>query len=159
INQAMISAISPQASAMTEKQVGELLRQRHKIQPGQSDDFMVRNMTDVAQTSAQVTTLLTVLLGSIAAISLIVGGIGIMNIMLVSVTERTREIGIRMAVGARPNYIRLQFLTESTMLSLMGGAIGMAGGGALAAIIARILGWPSLVSGIAVIVAFAFSTA
>src|SRR5205823_5618571 len=113
ISQAMISAISPEASSVTEKQVADLLRQRHKIQPGQTDDFMVRNMTDVAQTSAQITTLLTVLLGSIAAISLIVGGIGIMNIMLVSVTERTREIGIRMAVGARPNYIRLQFLTES----------------------------------------------
>src|SRR5437016_14291625 len=121
----MISSISQQASAVTEKQVSELLRQRHKIQPGQTDDFMVRNMTDVAQTSAQVTTLLTILLGSIAAISLIVGGIGIMNIMLVSVTERTREIGIRMAVGARPNYIRLQFLTESLMLSLMGGLIGI----------------------------------
>src|SRR5437588_432780 len=159
INQAMISAISPQASAVTEKQVSELLRQRHKIQPGQTDDFMVRNMTDVAQTSAQVTTLLTILLGSIAAISLIVGGIGIMNIMLVSVTERTREIGIRMAVGARPNYIRMQFLMESVALSLMGGLIGVLIGGSLAAIVSKVLGWPTLVSGLSGRVWFAFATA
>jgi len=159
INQAMISSISPEASAVTEKQVSELLRQRHKIQTGQTDDFMVRNMTDVAQTSAQVTTLLTILLGSIAAISLIVGGIGIMNIMLVSVTERTREIGIRMAVGARPNYIRLQFLTESLVLSLVGGFVGVLIGGSLAALIARVLGWPTLVSALSVFVSFAFATA
>jgi putative ABC transport system permease protein len=159
INQAMISAISPEASAVTEKQVADLLRQRHKIQPGQTDDFMVRNMSDVAQTSAQVTTLLTILLGSIAAISLIVGGIGIMNIMLVSVTERTREIGIRMAVGARPNYIRLQFLTESLVLSLVGGFVGVVIGGGLAALIARVLGWPTLVSALSIFISFAFATA
>jgi putative ABC transport system permease protein len=155
----MISAISPEASSVTEKQVADLLRQRHKIQPGQTDDFTVRNMTDVAQTSAQVTTLLTVLLGSIAAISLIVGGIGIMNIMLVSVTERTREIGIRMAVGARPNYIRLQFLAESLVLSLVGGFIGVIIGGSLAALVARVLGWPTLVSVLSVFVSFVFATA
>ena len=159
IGQAMISSISPEASAVTEKQVAELLRQRHKIQPGQTDDFMVRNMTDVAQTSAQITTLMTILLGSIAAISLIVGGIGIMNIMLVSVTERTREIGIRMAVGARPNYIRLQFLTESLVLSLVGGLIGVLIGGSLAALVAHFLGWPTLVSAISVLISFAFATA
>jgi putative ABC transport system permease protein len=159
ISQAMISSISEAASSVTEKQIAELLRQRHKIQPGQTDDFMVRNMTDVAQTSAQITTLMTILLGSIAAISLIVGGIGIMNIMLVSVTERTREIGIRMAVGARPNYIRLQFLTESLVLSLVGGLIGVIIGGALAILISRVLGWPSLVSALSVMVSFAFATA
>ena len=159
INQAMISAISPEASSITETQVAGLLRQRHKIQPGQTDDFSVRNMTDVAQTSAQVTTLLTILLGSIAAISLIVGGIGIMNIMLVSVTERTREIGIRMAVGARPNYIRLQFLTESLVLSLVGGFVGVVIGGSLAALIARVLGWPTLVSALSIFISFAFATA
>src|SRR5438105_12720594 len=159
INQAMISAISPEASAVTETQVAGLLRQRHKIQPGQADDFMVRNMTDVAQTSAQITTLMTILLGSIAAISLIVGGIGIMNIMLVSVTERTREIGIRMAVGARPNYIRLQFLAESLVLSLVGGFVGVVIGGSVAALIARVLGWPTLVSALSVLVSFAFATA
>src|SRR5215470_8040572 len=154
-----IPSISPEASTVTEKQVAELLRQRHKIQPGQTDDFMVRNMTDVAQTSAQITTLMTILLGSIAAISLVVGGIGIMNIMLVSVTERTREIGIRMAVGARPNYIRMQFLTESLVLSLVGGFVGVLIGGSLAALIARVLGWPTLVSALSVFVSFAFATA
>jgi putative ABC transport system permease protein len=159
ISQAMISAITPEASAITETQVAALLRQRHHIQSGQTDDFMVRNMTDVAQTSAQVTTLLTVLLGSIAAISLIVGGIGIMNIMLVSVTERTREIGIRMAVGARPNYIRLQFLTESLVLSLVGGLIGVIIGGSLAALIAHVLGWPTLVSALSILISFVFATA
>jgi putative ABC transport system permease protein len=158
ISQAMISSISQEASPVTERQVTELLRQRHKIQPGQKDDFIVRNMTDVAQTSAQITTLMTLLLGSIAAISLIVGGIGIMNIMLVSVTERTREIGIRMAVGARPNYIRLQFLTESLVLSLVGGSIGVIIGGSLAAVVAHFLGWPTLVSAVSVLISFAFAT-
>src|SRR5947208_9479174 len=159
IHQAMLSSVSAQASAVTEKQVTELLRQRHKIQPGQTDDFLVRSLTDVAQASAQVTTLMTILLGSIAAISLIVGGIGIMNIMLVSVTERTREIGIRMAVGARQNTIRLQFLTESLVLSLAGGAVGVVIGGTLATLVWRVLGWPTLVSALSVLISFAFATA
>ena len=101
---------------------------------------------------------MTLLLGSIAAISLVVGGIGIMNIMLVSVTERTREIGIRMAVGARPNYVRLQFLTESLVLSLMGGLVGVLIGGAIAALVSRILGWPTLVSALSVLISFGFAT-
>jgi putative ABC transport system permease protein len=119
---------------------------------------MVRNMTDAAQTFTQLTTIMTLLLGSIAAISLVVGGIGIMNIMLVSVTERTREIGIRMAVGARPNYVRLQFLTESLVLSLMGGLIGVLIGGGIAALVSKILGWPTLVSALSVLISFAFAT-
>jgi putative ABC transport system permease protein len=131
-----------------------LLRQRHNIPEGEADDFMVRSNSDAAQTFEQLTTIMTLLLGSIAGISLVVGGIGIMNIMLVSVTERTREIGIRMAVGARPSYIRLQFLTESVMLSVMGGSVGMLIGGILAAGIAAALGWPSVVSGLAVAIAF-----
>jgi putative ABC transport system permease protein len=135
-----------------------LLRQRHKIAPGETDDFMVRNMTDAAQTFTQLTTIMTLLLGSIAAISLVVGGIGIMNIMLVSVTERTREIGIRMAVGARPNYVRLQFLTESLVLSLMGGLVGVLIGGVIAALVSRILGWPTLVSALSVLISFGFAT-
>src|SRR5262252_690274 len=158
INQAMVSAISQEASGVTQRQITELLRQRHKISAGESDDFTVRNMTDAAQTFTQLTTIMTLLLGSIAAISLVVGGIGIMNIMLVSVTERTREIGIRMAVGARPNYIRLQFLAESLVLSLVGGFIGVIIGGSLAAVVARFLGWPTLVSALSVLVSFAFAT-
>ncbi|PYS45456.1 MAG: multidrug ABC transporter substrate-binding protein [Acidobacteria bacterium] len=158
INQAMVSSVSQQASAVTQTQIAELLRQRHKIPPGQPDDFFVRNMTDAAQTFEQLTTIMTLLLGSIAAISLVVGGIGIMNIMLVSVTERTREIGIRMAVGARPNSVRLQFLMESVTLSLMGGLIGVIIGGGLAAIVSKVLGWPTLVSAVSVLISFAFAT-
>jgi len=158
INQAMVSSISQEATGVTQRQITELLRQRHKIAPGESDDFMVRNLTDAAQQFTQLTTIMTLLLGSIAAISLVVGGIGIMNIMLVSVTERTREIGIRMAVGARPNYVRLQFLTESLVLSLMGGLIGVLIGGGIAALVSRILGWPTLVSALSVLISFAFAT-
>jgi putative ABC transport system permease protein len=158
INQAMVSAISQEATGVTQRQITDLLRQRHKIAQGESDDFMVRNMTDAAQTFTQLTTIMTLLLGSIAAISLVVGGIGIMNIMLVSVTERTREIGIRMAVGARPNYVRLQFLTESLVLSLMGGLIGVIIGGGIAALVSKVLGWPTLVSALSVLVSFAFAT-
>jgi putative ABC transport system permease protein len=159
INQAMVSSISEQASAVTQRQITDLLRQRHKIAQGESDDFMVRNMTDAAQTFESMTTIMTLLLGSIAAISLIVGGIGIMNIMLVSVTERTREIGIRMAVGARPSYVRMQFLMESVALSLLGGLIGVLIGGTLAAVVSRLLGWPTLVSALSVFISFAFATA
>jgi len=159
ISQAMVTGVSETGAKLAEKQIADLLRQRHKIAAGEADDFMVRNMADVAATSAQLTTIMTLLLGSIAAISLIVGGIGIMNIMLVSVTERTREIGIRMAVGARPNYIRLQFLTESLMLSLMGGLIGIMIGGSISLGISGVLGWPTLVSGLSVFVSFAFATA
>jgi putative ABC transport system permease protein len=158
INQAMVSAISQEASGVTQRQITDLLRQRHKIAPGENDDFLVRNMTDAAQTFEQMTTIMTLMLGSIAAISLVVGGIGIMNIMLVSVTERTREIGIRMAVGARPNYVRLQFLTESLVLSLMGGLIGVVIGGGLSALVSKLLDWPTLVSGLSVLVSFAFAT-
>ncbi len=159
INQAMISSVSQQASGVTQTQIAGLLRQRHKIPQGQPDDFMVRNMTDAAQTFEQLTTIMTLLLGSIAAISLVVGGIGIMNIMLVSVTERTREIGIRMAVGARPNSVRLQFLMESVTLSLMGGLIGVIIGGGLAAIVSKVLGWPTLVSALSVLISFACARA
>ena len=158
INQAMVSAVSQQATTITQQQITLLLRQRHKIAAGEADDFLVRNMTDAAQTFTQLTTIMTLLLGSIAAISLVVGGIGIMNIMLVSVTERTREIGIRMAVGARPNYVRLQFLTESLVLSLMGGLIGVLIGGAIAALVSKLLGWPTLVSALSVLISFAFAT-
>jgi putative ABC transport system permease protein len=152
ISQAMVTGVSEAGSKLAQTQIAELLRQRHRIVPGESDDFTVRNMADVAATSAQLTTIMTLLLGSIAAISLIVGGIGIMNIMLVSVTERTREIGIRMAVGGRP-------LTESLMLSLMGGLIGIVIGGSISLGISGFLGWPTLVSSLSVFVSFAFATA
>jgi putative ABC transport system permease protein len=158
INSAMISFISPSAARVGENQVTELLRQRHKTPPGQ-DDFMVRNMTEVAETAEQTNQVMTLLLGSIAAVSLIVGGIGIMNIMLVSVTERTREIGIRMAIGARPSYIRMQFLTESVVLSLMGGLLGLLAGIAASVAISKLLNWPTLVSPLSMIISFGFAAA
>ena len=158
ISQAIISAVTQDATAVAQRQIIGLLRQRHRIGAGDTDDFSVRNMSDVAATGQQMTAIMTLLLGSIAAISLIVGGIGIMNIMLVSVTERTREIGIRMAVGARPSYIRLQFLTESLVLSLTGGIIGVIIGGSLAAFISGVLGFPTVVSALSVMVSFASTT-
>ena len=159
IGQAMISATSERGASLAETQIAELLRQRHRIPEGEPDDFRIQNMSDVAAASGQVLRIMTLLLASIAGISLMVGGIGIMNIMLVSVTERTREIGIRMAVGARPSYIRLQFLTESVVLSLTGGIAGMLIGGSAAAAFGWYFEWPSLVSTLAVAIAFSFSTA
>jgi len=159
IDNAMVVTASPLASRVAETQIAELLRQRHNLRADEPDDFQIRNLTDVAQAAEQVTTILTLFLGSIAAVSLLVGGIGIMNIMLVSVTERTREIGIRMAVGARAGQIRMQFLTESVVLSLAGGVIGILFGSALAIAISRVMGWPVLVSSLAVIVSFVFSAA
>jgi putative ABC transport system permease protein len=159
IGQAMVSADSERGAAMAETQIAELLRQRHRIPEDEPDDFRIQNMSDLASLSGQVLSIMTLLLAGIAGISLMVGGIGIMNIMLVSVTERTREIGIRMAVGARPSYIRLQFLTESIVLSLMGGITGMFIGGSVAAGFAWYVGWPTLVSTLAVVIAFSFSTA
>ncbi len=157
INAAMVSGVSSDASLLAQAQISDLLRQRHRIAPGMPDDFMIRNITDIAQAAEQTNQVMTLLLGSIAAVSLIVGGIGIMNIMLVSVTERTREIGVRMAIGARPSYIRMQFLTESITLSLIGGLIGVLSGGLLAIGISRILHWPTLVSPLSILISFAFA--
>ncbi len=125
LNSIDVSAVTAEKTAEAQSQIENLLRDRHKIQAGADDDFNVRNMADIAESAAEATQMMTVLLGSIASISLLVGGIGIMNIMLVSVTERIREIGIRMAVGARERDILLQFLTEAIVLSLLGGLIGV----------------------------------
>ena len=143
IDSVMISCTSSSASHVAQTQITELLRQRHKLRPNDADDFHMQNLTDIADTAEQTTQIMTLLLGSIAGVSLIVGGIGIMNIMLVSVTERTREIGIRMAIGARPSHIKMQFLTESMVLSMIGGAIGMLLGVTLSMTIAKILRWRS----------------
>jgi putative ABC transport system permease protein len=125
INSIDVSAVSPERTSEAQKQIEELLRERHRIAPGADDDFQVRNIADVAESAAESTRIMTILLGSIASISLIVGGIGIMNIMLVSVTERIREIGVRLAVGARERDILLQFLIEAVVLSVTGGLIGI----------------------------------
>jgi putative ABC transport system permease protein len=121
----MVQAGSASASARAQREIADLLRQRHRIGAGRDDDFTIRGQEEIANAATATTKTLTVLLGSIASVSLIVGGIGIMNIMLVSVTERTREIGIRMAVGARGHDILLQFLSEALTLSLIGGVIGI----------------------------------
>jgi putative ABC transport system permease protein len=120
-----VRAVSASQMVEAQTQIQDLLRVRHRIAPGAEDDFTVRNMSEIAESAAEATQMMTVLLGSIAGISLLVGGIGIMNIMLVSVTERIREIGLRMAVGAREKDILLQFLTEAIVLSMMGGLIGI----------------------------------
>ncbi len=120
-----VRAVSADKMAEAQAEIEDLLRVRHRIAPGAEDDFNVGNMSEIAESAAESTKMMTVLLGSIAGISLLVGGIGIMNIMLVSVTERIREIGLRMAIGAREKDILLQFLTEAIVLSLMGGLIGI----------------------------------
>ena len=160
INQGMMKAISPEATAIAEGLTISLLRQRHNIVPGQDeDDFSIGNLSEVADAAQETTIIMTLLLGSIAAISLVVGGIGIMNIMLVSVTERTREIGIRMAVGSRPGYIRLQFLAESIMLSMAGGVIGVLFGGVASLLISEFFAMSTVVSTTSVLVSFGFAAA
>ena len=156
---AYVSAISQDATYTAQTQIAELLRQRHKLAPNQPDDFTVRNMTDVAEAANETNNIMTMLLGSIAGVSLLVGGIGIMNIMLVSVTERTREIGIRMAIGARSSAVRRQFLIESIVLSLTGGMVGILLGIAVSLTIPLMLGWPTLVSTAAIIGSVIFSAA
>lgn len=156
---AYVSAVSPQATFTAERQITELLRQRHNIQPGEEDDFGVRNLTDIAETAEEANRILTLLLSSIAGVSLLVGGIGIMNIMLVSVTERTREIGIRMAVGARSRHVRLQFLIESVALSLVGGLIGILVGIGISFLLSGFFDWPRLISPMAILMSVAFSIA
>jgi putative ABC transport system permease protein len=155
----MVSAISREASYTAQQQITSLLRDRHRIRSGQDDDFMVRNLADVADLADQQARLFTVLLASIASISLIVGGIGIMNIMLVSVTERTREIGIRMAIGATEGDVQQQFLIEAVVLSLVGGAVGIMSGVGASYLITQTLGWPVLVSPMAIVAAVVFSMA
>ncbi|MCX8159558.1 MAG: ABC transporter permease [Candidatus Saccharicenans sp.] len=125
INSIDVAAVSADRTSEAQRQIEELMRERHRIAPGADDDFQVRNIADVAESAAESTKIMTILLGSIAGISLIVGGIGIMNIMLVSVTERIREIGVRLAVGARERDILLQFLIEAVVLSVTGGIIGI----------------------------------
>jgi putative ABC transport system permease protein len=139
------------------KEIEALLRQRQKLQPGQDNNFMMRSQEEIASMAAENTKILSMLLGTVAAISLLVGGIGIMNIMLVSVTERTREIGLRMAIGAKGNHVLAQFLLEAIVLSLVGGAIGVVLGAAASRLITRLFGWPVQVELTSVALAFGFS--
>jgi len=153
----VVSATSAADAAPAQAQVEELLRARHRIAAGNPDDFRVRNLSEIASAQQEGARTMTSLLAGIALVSLVVGGIGIMNIMLVSVTERTREIGLRMAVGAKPRSILTQFLVEAVALSVAGGIVGTAAGlGAAAWLVAR-FGWPMLVQPQIILAAVAFS--
>src|SRR2546426_8388629 len=145
--------------AEAEAQMRELLRQRHRLQPYQEDDFTLRNLSEILQTQEESSKVMTYLLAAIASVSLLVGGIGIMNIMLVSVTERTREIGLRMAVGARRRHILLQFLIEAVTLSLIGGVIGIALGVGGSNAINALAEWRTVLAPEAILLAFGFSAA
>ncbi|HMD35412.1 MAG TPA: ABC transporter permease [Vicinamibacterales bacterium] len=157
IQQAQVSAASATDTTPTADRIAALLRVRHKIQTGDPDDFMVRTMEEMASVRVQATQTMTALLASIAGVSLLVGGIGIMNIMLVSVTERTREIGLRMAIGARGRDVLLQFLVEAIVLSLVGGTIGILLGFGLSQGVTYWMTWPTAVSAQAVGIAFGFA--
>jgi putative ABC transport system permease protein len=154
-----VQAATAGQMAEVQSAITDLLRQRHRIQPGADDDFMLRNQQELSEAMTATTDVMTALLAAIASVSLLVGGIGIMNIMLVSVTERTREIGIRMAVGARGHDILLQFLIEAVALSSTGGLLGILFGVGGARLITMIKEWPTLVSPQSIIIAFAFSAA
>jgi putative ABC transport system permease protein len=154
-----IQAATPALMKDVQQQVTELLRQKHRIAEGREDDFLVRTQQEITETATETSRTMTTLLGCIAGVSLLVGGIGIMNIMLVSVTERTREIGVRMAVGARGRDILMQFLIEAVTLSIVGGIIGiLAGVGSSRALSAK-MGWETLTSPESIVTAFVFSAA
>jgi ABC-type antimicrobial peptide transport system permease subunit len=152
-----VSATAPEEVPQAIEQITQLLRRRHHLRDGQPDDFAVRDWTEMSNTLASTSRLMTNLLLSVALISLVVGGVGIMNVMLVSVTERTREIGIRMAVGARPRDIQRQFLTEAVLLCLLGGSAGIAVGHGAAVAVRELLHWPTVPSLTAVVTAVAVS--
>src|SRR5207253_3381720 len=151
------SAISAKVVDQAEQEIAALLRERHHIRAGADDDFNLRHPTEIAEVVKQSTQTMELLLAAIASVSLLVGGIGIMNIMLVSVTERTREIGLRMAIGAKGRDVRLQFLIEALVLSLFGGSIGIALGFGLAQGVTLWQGWQTAVSANSVAVAFGFA--
>ncbi len=153
----MVKATSTDDLGRAEEQIKQLLRQRHRIGPTQEDDFTVRNLTQMLQLTEQASRVMSLLLAAIAGVSLLVGGIGIMNIMLVSVTERTREIGIRMAVGAKTWDIRTQFIIEALILSMIGGLIGIVLGITLAELLSTLAGWSILISVWAIVMSFGFS--
>jgi putative ABC transport system permease protein len=152
-----VSAKSPDAIQGAMSEMKALLRQRHRLGPGQDDDFMMRSQEEIAATAAESTRTLSTLLAWVAAVSLVVGGIGIMNIMLVSVTERTREIGIRMAIGAKSRHVLAQFLLEAVTLSIVGGAIGVALGIGASRGVAKLLGWSVFVNPSWIVLSFGIS--
>ena len=157
IGRIMISAADGASTAKVQADIERLLRERRKIGPDQEDDFAVADMKQIAQAQTATTSVLTVLLGAVAGVSLLVGGIGIMNIMLVSVTERTREIGIRLAIGAEESQVLTQFLVEAVALSAIGGAAGVLLGLGLAWAVASAIGLPLIIDATIIVVSFGFS--
>ena len=157
LNNIMCSATSQDATRPAEKEMGKLLRERHHLRPDEDNDFSIRGSDDIAQAQVESGRIMTILLASIASVSLLVGGIGIMNIMLVSVTERTREIGVRMAVGATEEDVQLQFLSEALVLSLLGGSVGVLAGVLGSVAVSDMLHWPTSIPAKAVAVAVFFS--
>ena len=153
-----LSATSGQDTARAQAQVQDLLRQRKRTREGDPDDPIVRDMTEFAEAAQEANKTMTLLLAGIAAVSLIVGGIGIMNIMLVSVTERTREIGIRMAVGAKGRHILLQFLLEAIVLTMIGGLVGVGLGTGAAKLFSELMEWPTQLGTESYVIAVGFST-
>ena len=158
INMIFTSAKSEALSAQASDEITTVLRERHKIQDGQEDDFQIRTQAELVKTFSSISNILTILLSAIAGISLLVGGIGIMNIMYVSVTERTREIGLRMSIGGRGVDILMQFLIESILLSILGGVIGIILGVGGAFIVSSVAGWPVAIMPSAVILSFIVCT-
>ncbi len=154
-----VQVATPEDLVPVQQQIISILRQRHNIRPGKDDDFTVRNQQEIAEAATATSRVMSLLLGAIASVSLLVGGIGIMNIMLVSVTERTREIGIRMAVGAHGRDILLQFLIEAVALSSMGGVIGIIVGLGTSQLLSALAEWPTLISISSIVIAFVFSAA
>jgi putative ABC transport system permease protein len=159
IGQILASTFSPGEIPAAQDEIKGIMRDAHRIPDGADDDFTVRNQTDIAQAATSTTRVMSGLLAAIASISLLVGGIGIMNIMLVSVTERTREIGIRMSIGARGSDVLTQFLVESVVMSLLGGIMGLAAGFGGAALLGHLTGWTTATPASAVLIAVGFSAA
>ncbi len=159
IDMIQVSAIAPDQVQEAQNEIDALLRQRHRIPPNGDADFMMRSQEEIAQAQAQQMGILRTLLLSIAAISLLVGGIGIMNIMLVSVTERTREIGIRMAIGAKGRHVLLQFLFEAVTLAIVGGLIGVGLGVGASEMVGRVLKWPIVVTPVSIALSFGVAAA
>ena len=159
IHMIMASALSDENIEETEAEISGILRSEHRLSDGEEDDFSVRSQTEITERATSVTGMLTLLLGAVAGVSLLVGGIGIMNIMLVSVTERTREIGIRLAIGAREKDVLVQFLVEAAIISLLGGIVGIAAGVGIALLIGGLIGSSILISPVVVAVSFVFSGA
>jgi putative ABC transport system permease protein len=159
IGQILASTSSPADIPSAQEEIRVIMRESHRLGANDPDDFTVRNQTDLAETAQETTEVMTMLLSAIASISLLVGGIGIMNIMLVSVTERTREIGLRLALGARGSDVMIQFLVESVVMSSVGGLLGIGVGFGGAALVARFTGWSTAISPATVLIALAFAAA